>query len=193
MNQLSSIPFPDLETERLWLRQATQKEAEAIFAVFADPKVTQFHNLDTFTQIDEAIGVIERREKGFESGHGIRWGIARKSDNYLIGSCGFTWDREATAAEVGYELASQFWGQGIMSEALRVILQYGFDRGVEFVIAQIMLENLASRRLLEKLGFQSQGVLKKHGFWKGEHHDLEQFRLTRTEFTCSVSEINVIK
>lgn len=184
MNQFSSIPFPDLETERLWLRQATQKDAEAVFAVFSDPKVTQFHKLDTFTQIDEAIGVIERRKKGFESGRGIRWGIGRKLDNALIGSCGFTWDREATAAEVGYELASQFWRQGIMSEALRAILQYGFcSRGLEFVIAEIMLENVASRRLLEKLGFQSQGVLKKHGFWKGEHHDLEQFRLTRTEFT----------
>ena len=183
MNQFSSIPFPDLETERLWLRQATQKDAEALFAVFADPKVTQFHDLNTFTQIDEAIGVIERRAKGFESGRGIRWGIACKSDNNLIGSCGFTWDREANAAEVGYELASQFWRQGIMSEALRAILQYGFDKGVEFVIAQIMLENVASRRLLEKLGFQSQGVLKQHGYWKGQHHDLEQFRLMRTEFT----------
>ena len=184
MNQFSSIPFPDLETERLWLRQATQKDAEAGFAVFSDPKVTQFHNLDTFTQIDEAIGVIERRKKGFESGRGIRWGIACKSDNYLISSCGFTWDREVTAAEVGYELASQFWRQGIMSEALRAMLQYGFgSKGLEFVIAEIMLENVASRRLLEKLGFQSQGVLKNHGFWKGEHHDLEQFRLTRTKFT----------
>ena len=179
MNQFSSSSFPDLETERLWLRQATQKDAEAVFAVFSDPKVTQFHDLNTFTQIDEAIGVIERRAKGFESGRGIRWGIARKLDNTLIGSCGFIWDREATAAEVGYELASQFWGKGIMSEALRAILQYGFEhRGVEFVMAQIMLENVASRRLLEKLGFQSQGVLKKHGFWKGEHHDLEQFKLT---------------
>ena len=183
MNQFSSSSFPCLKTERLWLRQATQKDAEAIFAVFSDPKVTQFHNLVTFTRLDEAIEVIERRKKGFESGRGIRWGIGRKLDNALIGSCGFTWDREANAAEVGYELASQFWRQGIMSEALRAILQYGFDRGVEFVMASIMLENVASRRLLEKLGFQSQGVLKNHDFWKGEHHDLEQFRLMRTEFT----------
>jgi [ribosomal protein S5]-alanine N-acetyltransferase len=183
MNQdSSSTSFPNLETERFWLRQATQKDAEAILAVFSDPNVTRFHNLDTFTHLDEAIGVIERRTSGFETRRGIRWEIARKPDNYPIGSCGLTWDREANAAEVGYELASQFWRKGIMSEALRAILNYGFEiRGVKFVIARIMLENVASRRLLEKLGFQSQGVLKEHGFWKGRHHDLERFVLTRSE------------
>lgn len=180
-----SISFPCLETERLWLRQATQEDAEAVLAVFCDPKVTQFHDLDTFTHLDEAVGVIERWVSGFESGRRIRWGIARKQDNYLIGSCGFRWDKEANAAVVGYEIASQFWKQGIMSEALHAILQYEFEsRAVQFVIAEIMLENVASRRLLEKLGFHSQGVLRERGFWKGEHHDLEQFILMRSEFAA---------
>jgi [ribosomal protein S5]-alanine N-acetyltransferase len=185
MNQDSSlISFPNLETERCWLRQATQEDAEAVFAIFSDPNVTQFHDLDTFTSLDEASGVIERRAKGFEDGRGIRWGIACKQDNHLIGSCGFTWNKETNASEIGYELASQFWRQGIMSEVLRTILRYGFEiRGVQFVIAEIMLENIASRRLLEKLGFQSQGILKERGFWKGQYHDLEQFVLMSNEFT----------
>lgn len=66
-----STSFPNLETKRLWLRQATQEDAEAIFAVFSDPNVTQFHDLDTFTHLDEAIGVVERRTEGFETGRGI--------------------------------------------------------------------------------------------------------------------------
>ncbi|MGB3787884.1 MAG: GNAT family N-acetyltransferase [Phormidesmis sp.] len=181
----SLTPFLGLETKRLWLRQATQEDTEAVFAVFSDSKVTRFHDLNTFTHLDEAIGVIERWVRGFENGYRIRWGIACKQNNYLIGSCGFRWDKEVNAAVVGYELASEFWRQGIMSEALHAILQYGFERrGMQFVIAEIMLENVASRRLLEKLGFQSQGVLKERGFWKGEHHDLEQFVLTRSGFTA---------
>lgn len=182
----SLISFPELETERLLLRQATPADAQAIFTVFSDPQVTQFHDLDTLTQIEEAIAVIERRAKGFETGRGIRWAIARKSDNYLMGSCGFTWDRQTNSAEVGYELASQFWKQGIMSEALQAILQYAFEKiGLEFVIAEIMLENLASRTLLEKLGFQSQVILKQQGFWKGKSHDLERFSLIKAEFTAN--------
>ncbi|MEL7241931.1 MAG: GNAT family N-acetyltransferase [Cyanobacteria bacterium J06573_2] len=179
----NSTSFPYLETKRLLLRDTTIKDAEAVFTVFSDSKVTQFHDIDTLTRIDDAITIIKRRKQGFESGRGIRWGIALKEDNYLIGSCGFTWIQELNAAEVGYELASQFWQQGIMSEALNAILKYGFEsKGLEFIIAEIMLNNLASRKLLQKLGFQSQKVLEKHGFWKGEYHDLERFILTEDEF-----------
>lgn len=181
MSHSSLTSFPCLETKRLWLRQATPEDVEAVFAVFCDLKVTQFHDLDTFACLDEASKVIERRAKGFESGRGIRWAIVHKQNNSLIGSCGFTWHDEANAAEVGYELKSQFWRQGIMSEALNAILQYGFSsREIQFVIAEVMLENVASKRLLEKLGFQSQGIFKKHSFWKGKHHDLEQFKLIKT-------------
>lgn len=180
----SSASFPYLQTERLLLRQTTQEDVEAVFAIFSDPKVTQFHNLNTLIHLHEANKIIERRVKGFESGRGIRWAIAKRQNNYIIGSCGFTWHQQANAAEVGYELSSQYWQQGIMSEALRAILQYGFiNRELQFVIAEIMLENTASRKLLEKLGFQSQGILEKHGFWKAKHHDLERFKLIKTEFT----------
>jgi len=172
--------FPKLETERLLLRQETPEDAKAVFALFSEPAVTQFHDLDTFTDIEEALQLVERRTKRFESGSGIRWGIVRKRDNALIGSCGFTWNKQTDSAEVGYELASSSWRQGIMTEALRTILQFGFETiGLQFVVAQVMLDNIASKNLLEKLGFQSQGILKQHGFWKGKHHDLEQFILTR--------------
>ena len=179
-NDFSLSFFPELETERLLLRETTLQDAEAIFAIFSDPSVTQFHDLDTFTSIEEAIAVIKRRAKRFEQGDGIRWGIVHKQDNVLIGSCGFTWNPQENAAEVGYELANTFWRQGIMTEAVRTILQFGFEKmGLRFVVAQVMLDNIASKKLLKKLGFQSQGVLKQHGFFKGQFHDLEQFMLNK--------------
>jgi ribosomal-protein-alanine N-acetyltransferase len=178
----SFTSFPVIETERLLLRQETPEDAEAIFAIFSDPAITQFHDLDTFTEIEDALSLIERRRQRFEVGRGIRWGIVHQQDNILIGSCGFGWDKEAQGAEVGYELAKNFWRQGIMTEALQALLQFGFaEVGLQFVIAEVMLGNLPSKKLLEKLGFQNQGVLKQHGFWKGQHHDLEQFVLKRTE------------
>ena len=179
-NDFSLSSFPQLETERLLLRETTLQDAKAVFAIFSKPDVTQFHDLDTFTSIEEAIAVIGRRAKRFERGEGIRWGIARKQDNVLIGSCGFTWNSQEQAAEVGYELASTFWRQAIMTEAVRTILQFGFEKmGLRFVVAQVMLDNIASKKLLEKLGFHSQGVLKQYGFFKGQFHDLEQFVLNK--------------
>ncbi|MFN6464240.1 MAG: GNAT family protein [Nostoc sp. DedVER02] len=179
-NDFSLSSFPELETERLLLRETNLQDAEAIFAIFSDPAVTQFHDLDTFTSLEEAIAVIERGAKRFEQGEGIRWGIARKQDNVLIGSCGFRWNPQEHSAEVGYEVASNFWRQGIMTEAVHTILQFGFKKmGLHFVVAQVMLNNIASKKLLEKLGFQSQGVLKQHGFFKGQYHDLEQFVINK--------------
>ncbi|MEH2279197.1 MAG: GNAT family protein [Nostoc sp.] len=172
--------FPQLETERLLLRETTLQDAEAIFAVFCDPGVTQFHDLDSFTSIKEAIAVIERRAKRLERGDGIRWGIARKQDNVLIGSCGFHVNPQEHSAEVGYELASTFWKQGIMTEAVGSILQFGFEKmDLRFIVGQVMVDNIASKKLLEKLGFHSQGVLKQYGFFKGQFHDLEQFVLQK--------------
>ena len=177
--------FPSIETERLWLRQATPADSQDIFAVFADPKVTEFHDLDTFQKLDEALGVIERRTKAFQQGHGIRWAIELKPVQRTVGSCGFSWHPDPTVkgAEVGYELASRHWRQGIMTEALAAILQYGFEnRELDFVIAQVMLENTASRKLLKRLGFKSQEIIEKGGFWKGKRHDLEQFVLKKSTF-----------
>lgn len=170
--------FPNLETERLVLRQETVEDALAVLQVLSDPAVTKFHDLDTFTKIEEAIALIQRRRERFESGRGIRWGIALKQDNNLIGSCGLMWNQQLHSAEVGYELASAFWRQGMMTEALKSILKFSFQEvNLQFVVAEVMLGNIASKKLLEKLGFQNQGVLQQQGFWKGKYHDLEQFIL----------------
>ena len=178
--------FPYLETKRLLLRQTTLGDIEAVFAVFCDPKVTQFHNLDTFTHLEQATKVVERRIESFRNRRGIRWEIVQKQNNYLIGSCGFTWHPEINAAEVGYELNSRFWQQGIMTEALTAILQYGFKvTKIELAIAEVMLSNVASQKLLKKLGFRSQGILEKRGFWKGQHHDLEKFELVEIDFVAT--------
>ena len=63
-----------------------------MFAIFSNPRVTEFHNLDTFAHLNEASQVIEKRAASFASGRGIRWGIVYKRDDRITGSCGFTWN-----------------------------------------------------------------------------------------------------
>ncbi|MGB3294480.1 MAG: GNAT family protein [Phormidesmis sp.] len=145
----------------------------------------KFHDLATFESVDDALKVVERRAKAFTSGQGIRWAIELKLSQRIVGSCGFSWHPEPSikGAEIGYELASKHWRKGIMSEALSAALRYRFEaRELRLVIAQVMLDNTASKGLLEKLGFQHQKIIEKGGFWKGQHHDLEQFLLERDNF-----------
>jgi ribosomal-protein-alanine N-acetyltransferase len=174
MNKPLFQSVPSLETERLLLRQPGEHDQEGIFAVFSDPAVTRYHDSDTYTQREQASGWLERRRKALEMGRAIRWAITRKSEGIFLGSCGFGgWDTVAATAEVGYELNSAYWRQGIMSEALEAILRFGFEQmRLQRITAEVMLDNAASSALLTKLGFREEAVLKNRGFWKGQHHDL---------------------
>jgi ribosomal-protein-alanine N-acetyltransferase len=169
--------FPQLETENLILRQIQLTDAEAMFKIFSDPSVTQYHDLDTATRIEQVQLLINRRAEFFKNGRRIRWGIARRTDNMIIGSCGYSHFGQASfRAELGYELAQAHWRKGVMTEALKVIVGFGFEEmRLNRIEAMVMLENIASIRLLEKLGFQEEGILREYGYWKGKFHDLKLF------------------
>lgn len=175
--------FPEFETSRLRLRETHASDAEAVFRVFADPAVTRYHNQPTFTDVGEALQLIAWRRHMFERGWGIRWGVALRDKDQLIGACGFhSWVRECHRAELGYELASPYWRQGLMAEALRAIIPYGFrGMGLNRIEALVLPENAASAGLLLRLGFQEEGLLRQYGYWKGAFHDLRLFSLLKQE------------
>ena len=165
------------------LRETRASDAEAIFRIFSDPAVTRYHNQETFARREEALEVVRCRAELFRNGWGIRWGIARKEDDLLIGACGFNnWTGAWSHAEIGYELGSPWWRQGIMTEALSAILCYGFEQlHLNRVHALVMPENTASIRLLETLGFTAEGTLRQFGRWKGRFHDLTMLSLLKSE------------
>jgi ribosomal-protein-alanine N-acetyltransferase len=175
--------FPVLETERLLLRETTMNDARAILNVFTDEEVTRYYNVSPFTDIEQARQVVAGRRRRFESGQGIRWAIARKEDNQVIGSCGYTnWVAEWRKAEIGYELGRPHWGHGIMTEALREIIRFGFQRmNLNRIEAMVMPPNTASANVLIKLGFMEEGLLREVGYWKGQHHDLKMYSLLKRE------------
>lgn len=176
------MKFPELEPDKLILRETTLSDAEAIFQIFSDNDVTQYHNLDTTTDINQVTFLIQQREERFRNKQGIRWGIARKEDNIIIGSCGFSYGTSFNA-EIGYELAKSNWRKGYMTEALKAIIMFGFEK-LEFnrIQALVMLENQASIKLLEKLKFTQEGVLRDYGYWKEQYHDLKMFSILKREF-----------
>lgn len=165
--------FPELDTERLRLRQSRPADAEAIFAILSQEDVTRYYNLSPLTTVDQARAIIERRAAAFARRERIRWAIARREDDYVIGSCGFVhWNWESSRAEIGYELAPEWQGQGLMREALSAMLAFGFGKmQLNRIEAFVVPENELSLRLLRRLGFQEEGLLREYGFWKGQFHD----------------------
>lgn len=165
--------FPNLETERLILREITHDDAEGIFACFSNDNVTRFYGQDSLETVDQARGFVDFFAKNFEEKKGMRWGIERKGKKGLIGTIGFNaWAPKHKRAEIGYEIHPDHWRKGYMSEAVSKILSYGSETlDLTRIGAVVFIENEASNNLLTKMGFQKEGILKKYMYQNGKAYD----------------------
>lgn len=173
--------FPKLETERLILRELTSKDAEGIFACFSNEDVTRFYGQKTFKSVEEAEKIVDIFANNYREKRGIRWGIERKETKEIIGTIGFNaWLPKHKRAEIGYEIHPQHWRQGYTSEAVSEVISYGFDAmGLTRIGAVVFIENEASNKLLDKVGFQREGVLKNYMYQDGKAYDTYVYALLR--------------
>lgn len=177
--------MPVLTTSRLVLRDVrSTQDAAAVFDLFADPDVARSTDTGPFESDSEAVEVIDWIHGIFASGRGMRWAITMPPSDDLIGTCGFNvWRQDNNSAVIGYDLMQRFWGKGIVPEALRAMLDFGFsDMALNRIEADVTVGNAASVRVLEKLGFHEEGLLRQAGHWRGEYHDLRLFSLLRSEW-----------
>jgi ribosomal-protein-alanine N-acetyltransferase len=161
-----------LETERLILRAPIATDAEVMFAIMADPQVMRYFGSAPMASIAEAHERIAGMTSAFAEQHGIRWVITLRGSDTCVGSCGF-WRLipEHYRAEIGYELAPAYWGQGIMPEVVHAAVQFGFGRmGLHSIEAQIAPQNVGSRRVLEKVGFVQEGYLRESYYEPVDHY-----------------------
>jgi len=178
--------FPQLETERLILRQMTLSDAEFYFHHFNITEIVEgccFPGPESLEAAKEELELYCIRP--FEENKGIRWGIIRKDSNQLIGTCGYyNWNKNACRAEIGYDLNPAHWRQGIMMEALRAVLEYGFEKmTLNRIQAIIDSKNTRSKKLVLKLGFKKEGVLRERSYFNGQFRDDVCFSLLKKEWT----------
>ncbi len=169
---------PSLVTERLELRPLKKEDGGDFLSIFSNPEVTRYYEVDTMTNLLEASRLLD---------HFMaigRLGISLKRDSGIIGSCGlFAINAEYFSASLGYDLAREYWGKGIMTEALRALLGYGFSSlGLNRINALTYPDNAASIRVLAGLGFKMEGTMREFGFWKGSFHDMDLHALLRSEW-----------
>lgn len=177
--------FPVLHTPRLLLRRIVPDDAEAIFRLRSDEQVTRYNIGKPYERLEQACELISGIQAAYDDKTELRWGITLKSgDGQLIGMCGYNyWHRIDQRASVGYDLARDFWRQGIMAEALRAAIAFGFARmDLHRVDAETDSRNVASIRLLEKLGFRREGARRDYIFDDDWFHDLLLFGLLLPDF-----------
>jgi len=173
-----------LETERLILRPLTLEDTDFVFRHFSDPVVARYLlDEEPPTRRDQAEELIRFYMDPIGKAYN-RWGIVWKATDALVGTCGFHWwNRQHFRAQIGYDLGQAHWGQGVMAEALRAMLCYGFEEmGLNRVDALVHPENRRSIGLLEKLGFQREGLLREYYNRAGEFFDHMLLSLLRGEW-----------
>ncbi|UTH76551.1 GNAT family N-acetyltransferase [Chromobacterium sp. IIBBL 290-4] len=178
------MDFPTLRTERLILREITLDDAPALLDIHGDAEAMRWYGTNPLATLEQARQMVETFA-GWRQlpAPGIRWGLALSGGGPLIGSLGlFKWNRGWRSCALGYELARGRQGQGLMSEALRAALAWGFvHMELNRIEAQVHPDNQASLTLLERLDFKTEGRARQAGFWLGRHQDLINLSLLREE------------
>lgn len=166
-------PFPNLATDRLFLRAINKDDKNEIFALRSDEKIMQFIGRPLAKSVDEAETFINKIAKGIKDNILIYWGITLKVDNSLIGTiCLFNISKENHRAEMGYELSPDFQGQGLMQEAFIRVVDYAFNTlQLHSLQAEVNPANTKSINLLERNQFIREAYFKENFFYEGRYLD----------------------
>ena len=176
--------FPQLETERLVLREISKIDAEGLFKCFSNELVTRYYGLEKLENREQAEAFVDFFAKSYVEKKGIRWGIQIKESLGIIGTIGFNnWSPKHKRAEIGYEIHPDYWRQGYTSEAVSKIIQYGFEElDLTRIGAVVFVENEASNQLLTKVGFQQEGILRGYIYQNEEANDTYVYALLKKEY-----------
>ncbi|MDN4075634.1 GNAT family N-acetyltransferase [Fictibacillus terranigra] len=183
MDEIFSL-FPEMETERFILRNIELEDAVDLHEAYSDPDVVKFWGTAPFTSIEQTQSLISDFHKGYEGQLTIRWGIAEKKGNRIIGTCGYhNWAKKKFRSEIGYEIRKSEWRKGVMKEVLSAILPFAFQQmELNRIGALIHPENHGSASLVSKFGFKEEGCLRDYQCVDGEFQDLVMHSLIKKDF-----------
>ena len=174
--------LPTLHGDDLVLRWMTTEDVPALRAIFSDADVVRFMSIAQLTSQDATLAFLDRIHNGFDGGTLYQWGV--QLEEAIVGTCTVaSINRDHRRAELGFALAKRFWGRGLMRQALPRVVDFAFERlHLHRIEADTDPRNVASMRVLERLGFQQEGFLRERYFQFGEAQDAVVFGLLRREW-----------
>ncbi|MFF0503465.1 GNAT family N-acetyltransferase [Streptomyces fimicarius] len=179
-----TLPTPELHTERLRLRPFTDADAEPLYALQSDAHVLRYWDSPPWTDPARAQRFLATCRRIEEEGSGARMAVERVSDGSFLGWCGlFGWNPEFRSASLCYVLDAAAWGNGYATETAHAVLRWAYDTlDLNRVQAETDTRNVASARVLEKLGFVHEGTLREDCVVNGDVSDSWVFGLLRRDW-----------
>lgn len=155
MTSIDFVSFPTLTSERLTLRQLTTDDQQDILALRSDPEINKYLDRQPSKTNEDAINFINKVNVNIENRISFYWAITLTNTKTFVGTiCLFNFSTEKSSCEIGYELMRKFQGQGIMHEAVQVVIEYVFQK-LKFrnILAFTHCDNQNSTKLLTKFDF----------------------------------------
>jgi [ribosomal protein S5]-alanine N-acetyltransferase len=158
-----------------------------IHTLRSDETVNRFIDREIASALKDSEDFIKKIEIQFERREGLYWAIALKTDNILIGTiCFWNFNVEKEEAELGFELLPGYQGQGIMLEAVKRVIQYGFEKmELKIISANTSSFNIKSMALLQKISFKRINDFSGDKAVNGTTQDTIHFILTRDGYMNS--------
>ncbi|BBN63445.1 MULTISPECIES: GNAT family N-acetyltransferase [Pseudomonas] len=177
-----ALTVPRFELRDYVLRKIRPEDVHSVFAGLSHPDVIAHYGV-FYQTLDATAEQMQWYERLVSERRGIWWGIAKNSDDQLVGACGFNdWRPDDRSIELGYWLSPGYWKRGIMRRALPHILRHAFTHmGIHRVHADVEPENPASFYLLRKLGFVHEGTLRDVEYKDDGYVSLHQLSLIKTD------------
>ncbi|MCT1902364.1 GNAT family N-acetyltransferase [Oceanobacillus sojae] len=173
----------ELFTKRLILRKMRISDAAALFNIWSDPAVAAFMNISAFTSESQTIEMINLLNKLAEKNQAIRYSVLDLNSKQIIGSCGFNAiDAENARAEIGYDIAKAYWGNGYAPESIQALIDEAFaNLGINRIEAKVEPANINSMKVLQKLGFTFEGTLRQYEKVKSNFVDMHMYSLLKND------------
>ena len=176
--------LPTLLTPRLILRPVRMSDAEDMYEYSRDPEVARHVLWDAHTSIHQTRNYIRFLLRQYRNASPGTFVIALRDSGKVIGTIGFMWlQMDNRAAEVGYSLSRAYWNRGLMSEALKTIVEFGFTRlNLNRIEAQHDCDNPASGKVMLHAGMRHEGTLRQRLYNKGRFIDVELYAILRSDY-----------
>lgn len=193
MPTLSFPSFPILTTDRLVLREHLANDAPALYQMRSDDLVMQYVHRERPQAIEDIENLIALMNENYVQNKSLTWAISLKqAPDEMIGSIGYYRSNlENHRAEIGYMLSSRLWRQGLISEALTAVIDFGFEQiRLHSICAYIDPNNEASRQILLKHGFVKEAYHREDFYFNGKFMDTEIYGLLKGDRNGSVQAAN---
>ncbi len=178
------LKLPEIETDRLILRRLQYSDTQDIFDYARYPEVSKHLIWEAHETEMDTLEFLNFVMEKYNKNQPAPWGISLKEESRIIGTIGYLdWDKKNYKAELGYVLHCYYWKKGYMTEALQRVVDFGFNKMyLNRIEARTVPENIPSQKLLEKVGFKKEGLLREQMIVKNRFKDFHMYSIIKKEY-----------